>query len=40
MMILEIKKLPKYERKKSQPDIRYGVDFQGKKIHPIAGMIY
>lgn len=39
-MIFKISELDKYEQKKSQPDTRYGVDFQGKKLHPIRTMIY
>jgi hypothetical protein len=39
-MILEVSKLDKLEQKKSKPDTRYSVDFQGEKIHPISGMIF
>lgn len=39
-MILEVSKLDKYEQMKSQPDTRYGVEFQGKKMHPTMGSFY
>jgi hypothetical protein len=39
-MILKVSELDKYEQKKLKHDTRYGVDFQGKMLHPIGGMIY